>query len=130
MLSAAIEYLSVEETDHTNNVWALNEDRWGDIEEEISNRTYRMYIRFRKSLNRYVVIWRITTNAPQTNLTIVAPQKEVIFNDKEKALRYISGRKQAYSHLFTEINPKVPTKYKEPFIFKDLLLPGYELEDV
>lgn len=43
-------------------------------------------------------------------------------------MKYLEGRKKAYSHLFTEISPPVPEQYKDHFTVHGALLPGYTVE--
>ena len=43
-------------------------------------------------------------------------------------MKYLEGRKKAYSHLFTEISPPIPKQYEKHFTVHGALLPGYTLE--
>ena len=49
--------------------------------------------------------------------------------DKNAAIKYLDGRKKAYSHLFTEISPPIPKEYEHHFMVHGTLLPGYRLKD-
>ena len=48
--------------------------------------------------------------------------------DKNAAIKYLDGRKKAYSHLFTEISPPIPKEYEKSFMVHEHLLPGYVTE--
>ena len=48
--------------------------------------------------------------------------------DKNAAIKYLDGRKKAYSHLFTEISPPIPKEYEHHFMVHGTLLPGYTVE--
>ena len=50
------------------------------------------------------------------------------YTDKNAAIKYLDGRKKAYSHLFTEISPPIPKEYEHHFMVHGTLLPGYTVE--
>lgn len=58
----------------------------------------------------------------------IAGQNQKRYTDKNAAMKYLEGRKKAYSHLFTEISPPVPEQYKDHFTVHGALLPGYTVE--
>ena len=58
----------------------------------------------------------------------IAGQSQKRYTDKNAAMKYLEGRKKAYSHLFTEISPPVPEQYKDHFTVHGALLPGYTEE--
>ncbi len=135
LIKATLEYLSYPEVKHSNNEWVTLDSIQNETIEEISNRVYKMWIRFesyepynyQNNQNKYTVSWLVKLNAPR-HQRVIATQTDKSFKDKEKALLYIAGRKKAYGHLFRNINPKLPNEYAEDFKIKDCLLPGYELE--
>ena len=43
-------------------------------------------------------------------------------------MKYLEGRKNSYSHLFTEVSPPVPKEYERHFTVYGALLPGYTVE--
>ena len=50
------------------------------------------------------------------------------YTDKATAVKYLDGRKKAYSHLFAEISPPVPKEHENCFTVNGVLLPGYRIE--
>lgn len=58
----------------------------------------------------------------------IAGQNQKRYTDKNAAMKYLEGRKKAYSHLFTEISPPVPEQYRRHFTVHGALLPGYTVE--
>jgi len=57
----------------------------------------------------------------------IAGQRRKRYTDKQKALKYIEGRIKAYSHLFQEITPEIPTEYENLFMKNGILLEGYKV---
>lgn len=135
IVQLALGYLNKSESEvkHTNNTWVRNEYCWGYIE-IISNRVYKMWIKFHDlsygGNNEYRVSWHFGVKHPQEDVTAaiksITDQK---YTDKEKALKYIEGRKKAYSKYFTEVNPVVPKDYAEYFKVNGVLLPDYVVEE-
>lgn len=133
----ALEYLKTPEVEHTGNRWIEDSNYIG---ERISNRVYRMSYRIledteydRATKTRIPVAWYVTWDvcvaSPGRQIYIqIAGQRNKRYTDKAAAQKYVEGRKQAYSHLFTEISPPIPMKYQEHFMIHGLLLPGYTLE--
>lgn len=58
---------------------------------------------------------------------VIAGQRNKRYTDKEKALKYIEGRKKAYSHLFKEVTPAIPKEHQNLFKKNGLLLNGYRV---
>lgn len=58
----------------------------------------------------------------------IAGQNQKRYTDKNAAIKYLDGRKKAYSHLFTEISPPIPKEYEHHFMVHGTLLPGYTVE--
>lgn len=134
-----LEYLRIPEVEHTNNKWGLR-DNWCKSE-EISNRVYRMdchifedtkYDREKKQdvPVTWYVTWKVRLNSPIKELREkIAGQDAKRYKDKEAAMKYLAGRKKAYSHLFKEISPAIPFEYKQSFMMHGVLLPGYTVEE-
>ena len=102
--------------------------------EIISNRVYKMWIKFHDlsygGNNEYRVSWHFGVKHPQEDVTVVIKSiTDQKYTDKEKALKYIEGRKKAYSKYFTEVNPVVPKDYAEYFKVNGVLLPDYVVEE-
>jgi hypothetical protein len=124
-----IQYNAIKPSEHTGNKWRQNE--YGQY--EISNRVYRMFYNVRDCGDKHYLSWYIDTNAPLTgsynkNRT-VTKQECKRFKDKASMEKYMEGRKKAYAHLFTEINPPVSEDYAWIFKNNDLPLKGYRLEE-
>ena len=135
IVQLALGYLNKSESEvkHTNNTWVRNEYCWGYIE-IISNRVYKMWIKFHDlsygGNNEYRVSWHFGVKHPQEDVTVVIKnQTDKKYTDKEKAFKYIEGRKKAYSKYFTEVNPVVPKDYAEYFKVNGVLLPDYVVEE-
>ena len=80
--------------------------------------------------NEYRVTWFFGVKNPQEDATVViAEQANKKYMDREKAFKYIEGRKKAYSKYFTEVNPVVPKDYAEYFKVNGVLLPDYVVEE-
>ena len=68
-------------------------------------------------------------NSPKDGHNIhLAGQNQKRYTDKAAAIKYLDGRKKAYSHLFTEISPQIPKEYERHFTVHGALLPGYTVE--
>lgn len=137
-LNRALEYLRTPEVAHTGNEWHKT-GNWRDAE-EISNRVYKMtcsvwedtkYDRETKQSVpvAWYVTWDVYVNSPKQGYgEKIAGQNQKRYTDKAAAMKYLDGRKKAYSHLFTEISPQIPKQYEKHFTVHGALLPGYTLE--
>ena len=77
----------------------------------------------------WYVTWDVSVNSPKRGYRErIAGQNQKRYTDKNAAMKYLEGRKKAYSHLFTEISPPVPEQYKDHFTIHGALLPGYTVE--
>ena len=77
----------------------------------------------------WYVTWDVYVNSPKRGYgKRIAGQNQKRYTDKNAAMKYLEGRKKAYSHLFTEISPPVPEQYKDHFTVHGALLPGYTVE--
>lgn len=137
-LNRALEYLRTPEVAHTANQWQPNQNNsdW----EEISNRVYKMSCRIREDTSydrikkvmvptAWYVTWDLYLNSPKDGHNIhLAGQNQKRYTDKAAAVKYLGGRKKAYSHLFTEISPQIPKEYENHFTVNGALLPGYTVE--
>ena len=137
-LNRALEYLRTPEVAHTANQWQPNQNNsdW----EEISNRVYKMSCRIREGTSydrikkvmvptAWYVTWDLYLNSPKDGHNIhLAGQNQKRYTDKAAAVKYLGGRKKAYSHLFTEISPQIPKEYENHFTVNGALLPGYTVE--
>lgn len=73
--------------------------------------------------------WDVYVNSPNKGYTErIAGQNQKRYTDKAAAIKYLEGRKKAYSHFFTEISPPLPKQYEKHFTVHGTLLPGYTLE--
>jgi hypothetical protein len=126
-----IRYCETKQSEHTGNKQTVQEYGY----HEISNTVYVMRYHINDFQDVFYVSWSICTNAPRTDDGTynrneqTAGQQNKRFTDKAKAEKYIEGRQKAYAHLFAEINPPVPEKYKNPFMINGLLIKGYRLEN-
>lgn len=137
-LNRALEYLRTPEVAHTGNEWHKT-GNWRDAE-EISNRVYKMtcsvwedtkYDRETKQSVpvAWYVTWDVYVNSPKQGYgEKIAGQSQKRYTDKDAAMKYLAGRKKAYSHLFTEISPQIPKEYERHFTVHGALLPGYTVE--
>lgn len=137
-LNRALEYLRTPEVAHTGNEWRKI-GNWRDSE-EISNRVYKMtcsvwedtkYDRETKQSVpvAWYVTWDVYVNSPKQGYgEKIAGQNQKRYTDKAAAMKYLEGRKKAYSHLFTEISPQIPKEYERHFTVNGALLPGYTVE--
>ena len=77
----------------------------------------------------WYVTWDLYLNSPKDGHNIhLAGQNQKRYTDKAAAVKYLGGRKKAYSHLFTEISPQIPKEYENHFTVNGALLPGYTVE--
>jgi len=131
----AIEYAKMPPVKHTANEWGKSQ--YG--RDEISNMVYKMdyhvyeHTRYDRNAEKSVpaawdVTWSVRTNAPGHYHDGIAGQTNKRYTDKSEAEKYLAGRIKAYSHLFTEISPPIPTVYADTFRVNGHLLPGYTLE--
>ena len=137
LLDRAIQYLKMPEVEHTSNQW-MHDDR--SDRDKISNRVYQMSVSVyedykydRQTRERiptaWYVTWDVTINTPRRGYgKVIAGQRQKRYTDKDAALKYIEGRKKAYTHLFTEISPPLPQEYADSFKLHGVLLPGYTIE--
>lgn len=135
LLQKTIDYLKTPEVKHTSNEWKRKKDGvW-----EISNRVYIMRYKITqeaggKHQGQWLVTWGIAINCPPRPSTekfyssgnvMVVEQKKKYYNAEADAQNYIQGRFDEYAHLFMELSPPVPDKFKHPFYISGILLPGY-----
>ena len=137
-LNRALKYLRTPEVAHTGNEWRKT-GNWRGAE-EISNRVYRMTCsvwedtKYDRETQQSVpvawyVTWDVYVNSPKEGYgEKIAGQNQKRYTDKAAAMKYLDGRKKAYSHLFTEISPQIPKKYERHFTVHGALLPGYTVE--
>lgn len=77
----------------------------------------------------WYVTWDVYVNSPKEGYgEKIAGQNQKRYTDKAAAMKYLDGRKKAYSHLFTEISPQIPKEYEHHFTVHGTLLPGYTVE--
>lgn len=137
-INRALEYLRTPEIEHTGNQWK-DTDNWR-ADQKISNRVYQMtcsiwedtkYDRETKQsvLIAWYVTWEVRIHSPKQGYGAkIAGQNQKRYTDKNAAIKYLDGRKKAYSHLFTEISPPIPKEYEHHFMVHGTLLPGYTVE--
>ena len=137
LIDRALSYKRVPQVEHTSNQWQQSHYRDTEI---ISNMVYKMSVSLHED-NHYdndtgqfvsdawIVTWGVSLNTPDEYRTKkIAGQDRKRFSDKNAALKYIDGRKKAYTHLFTEKSPPIPERYADRFSKNGLLLPGYVVE--
>jgi len=135
LANMALEYKNFPKVRHTNNQWIKNNCN----STEISNAVYSMiyYIHSDEKYNKntekqeidsYHVSWYVYIGRSINNIKI-AGQDNKKFQDKERTLKYIEGRKKAYQNLFQEEYPPIPPKYKNLFCVNGILLPGYKVAE-
>lgn len=135
LLDRAIEYIKTPQVKHTSNKWKQQENGvW-----EISNRVYIMRYQITQMTEgdkkgQWLVTWGIAVHRPQrpstekyyyVGDTMVVEQKKKYYNAEADAQHYIQSRFDVYAHLFTELSPPIPDKFKRPFFINGVLLPGY-----
>jgi hypothetical protein len=137
-INRALEYLRTPEIEHTGNQWK-DTDNWR-ADQKISNRVYQMtcsiwedtkYDRETKQSIpvAWYVTWEVRIHSPKQGYGAkIAGQNQKRYTDKNAAIKYLDGRKKAYSHLFTEISPPIPKEYEHHFMVHGTLLPGYTVE--
>ena len=137
-INRALEYLRTPEIEHTGNQWK-DTDNWR-ADQKISNRVYQMtcsiwedtkYDRETKQSIpvAWYVTWEVRIHSPKQGYgEKIAGQNQKRYTDKNAAIKYLDGRKKAYSHLFTEIPPPIPKEYEHHFMVHGTLLPGYTVE--
>lgn len=137
-INRALEYLRTPEIEHTGNQWK-DTDNWRS-DQKISNRVYQMtcsiwedtkYDRETKQSVpvAWYVTWEVRIHSPKQGYGAkIAGQNQKRYTDKNAAIKYLDGRKKAYSHLFTEISPPIPKEYEHHFMVHGTLLPGYTVE--
>ena len=77
----------------------------------------------------WYVTWDLYLNSPKDGYSIhLAGQDKKRYTDKASAVKYLDGRKKAYSHLFAEISPPIPKEHENCFTVHGALLPGYTVE--
>jgi len=137
LLDRAIEYVQTPEVPHTSNEWKPIKD--GQM--EISNLVYVMRYKISQQKDgnhkgQWLVTWGIAINRPPRPKTekhywagdvMVVDIKKKYYNGEADAQHYIQGRFDVYAHLFTELSPPVPDKYKRHFQINGILLPGYTI---
>lgn len=141
--SSAIDYLKyckkVDELETTNNEWIEKKDSnsFHYMFYEISNKTYQMCINIyedthSQKLSTYEVSYHVSTRTIANNLnrnTVVNIYKKK-FKNIESAMKYIEGRKKAYSKYFKELyNPILEEKSIKSFMYEGILLRGYKLDE-
>ncbi|MBQ4213796.1 MAG: hypothetical protein II673_01345, partial [Ruminococcus sp.] len=137
LIDRALSYKRVPQVEHTSNQWQQSHYRDTEI---VSNMVYKMSVSLYED-NHYdndtgqfvsdawIVTWGVSLNTPDEYRTKkIAGQDRKRFSDKDAALKYIDGRKKAYTHLFTEISPPIPERYADRFSKNGLLLPGYVVD--
>lgn len=133
ILDRALEYVHTPEVPHTSNEWVQGEDgTW-----EISNQTYIMAFKIWEDTEKpgtFLVSWAIGVNRPQRPKTekyyysgapSIAEQTKKRYDTPEAAQKYIQGRFDLYSHLFTELRPPIPDGFQRAFTINGCLLPEY-----
>ena len=135
LLDRALEYIRTPEVKHTSNEWKQQKDgAW-----EISNRVYNMRYKISQELDgkrngQWLVTWGIALNRPSRPATekyyytgdiMVVELKKKYYNAEAEVQHYIQSRFDVYVHLFTELSPPIPYKYKRHFCINGVLLPGY-----
>lgn len=133
-IDRALEYLRIPEVRHTANQWQASP--YNSDWDEISNKVYKMTAhiyedtRYDSDLKKMVTVswdvtWEVCLNTPNHVRVAIAGQNKKHYSDKAAAVKYLEGRKKAYSHLFTEISPAVPEEYAKYFKLYGELFPGY-----
>ena len=137
LIDHAIEYVNFPEVKHTSNQWG--KDSENSDRQVMSNMVYKMSYhvyentRYDKDAGQSVptawdLTWSVRTNTPNRYSDKIAGQTNKRFTNYADMEKYLAGRIKAYSHLFTEISPPIPTAYADTFRVNGQLLPGYTLE--
>lgn len=133
VLDRALEYVHTPGVSHTSNEWVRRKDgTW-----EISNQTYIMTFKIWEDTEKpgtFLVSWAIGVNRPQRPKTekyyysgapSIAEQTKKRYDTSEAAQKYIQGRFDLYSYLFTELRPPIPDGFQRAFTINGCLLPEY-----
>jgi hypothetical protein len=141
LLDRAIEYDKTPAAQHSSNQWHADEHG----RHSVSNAVYKMTYSFSEE-SRYdrekqtsvpvawSVTWDVFVNTPVRDhysypSRKMAGQGRKRFTDKTAMEKYLNGRIAAYSHLFAEISPPLPSELARHFTVNGLLLPGYSVAD-
>jgi hypothetical protein len=144
LMDRALEYIRVPQADHSSNEWS--KDGYGY--KFRSNTVYKMsyhvyedttYDRRTQTriTNAWYLTWSVDVGGPPggvycgqrvSGFRKIAGQTRKRFTDRAAMEKYLSGRIDAYAHLFTEENPPVPEEYAMYFKKHGILLPGYTAE--
>lgn len=135
-LDRALEYVHTPIVSHTSNEWKQQKGgKWC-----ISNLTYYMEFEIWEDAAKpgtFRASWGIGMNRPQRPASekyyfdgepFFDGQSKKPYDSLEAAQRYIQGRFDMYAHLFTELCPPVPDRFKRKFTINGVLLPGYTIE--
>lgn len=126
----AIQYVETPPPEHSSNKWC--EDRNGY--KSISNAVYKMsyhifeHKSWRTDNIRWDLRWSVYTNSFDSCYNLKVAGQDKSFSSKEAMEKYLQGRINAFSHLFTEISPPIPDHLIRPFCVNNRLLPGYITE--
>ena len=131
----ALEYAKVPPTKHTENRWEKDE-HYMTKSNMVFKMTYYVYedTKYDRELKMSVPVawhltWQVYTNSPnRRNGSKIAGQERKRFTDKASMEKYLTGRIEAYSHLFKEISPPIPPEYAAHFRVRGQLLPGYTVQ--
>ncbi len=138
-INRALEYLRTPEIEHTGNQWK-DTDNWR-ADQKISNRVYQMtcsiwedtkYDRETKQSVpiAWYVTWEVRIHSPKQGYGAkIAGQNQKRYTDKNAAIKYLDGRKKAYSHLFTEISPPIRKNMSTILWFTVLFYLAIRLKD-
>lgn len=125
-------------SNHTNNQWITANDI--NMRSEISNATYKMTVdlyedtKYNHQTKKFepvawYVTWWVATNSPLSDLNKqIDGQMRKRFTEKDKALKYIEGRKKTYVKYFIEEYPAIHKNYANCFKINGILLPNYRIE--
>lgn len=126
------EYIDTLTNENKLNTW----NNYTDYKEysSIRNGTYQFEIGYklgkswRTDEERYEINYTFSTSdiLPQ-NLIIQSVETNIA--DKEKAMKYIEGRKKHFSKYFTEEKPAILQKFKQSIKLHGITLEGYSVEE-
>lgn len=125
----------VENLKTTNNEW-VNEKEWRHDTFTISNKTYKMYIRIYEDSKykdgkdipyKWEVSYYLSLNAEKGKTIASIDRKS--FTDKEKAYKYVEGRKKYFSGYFQELYQPISEEYVEAFKSCGKLIKNYKVEE-
>lgn len=126
----------VEEMETTNNKW-VNTKEWRYDNFNISNKSYKMHIRIYENTKnkdgeeipyRWEVYYWLYTNTDGAKLIASIDRK--VFTDKEKAYKYVEGRKKYFSNYFEELYQPIRREDKNYFKCNGKLIKHYKLENI